>query len=164
MTKNWRDLEILIGILLFLIGGVCTYLIILQVLDHLDSFRNHPHLYYDKVSVGSIIWTYHTVVVLLAMSAIGGGLIIFQRKWGWILSLMSSSILTIVLILVFVRVDLIDLSEKVIFYSIASILLLIAFTLFAKPFRIKYAFSRKEKIYILIMAFLLLVDVLYYFI
>lgn len=161
MSKNWRDLEILIGILLFLIGGVLTYFIILLIIDDLDSFRKYSKLFSPDVSVGSILWSYHNLLVLLLMISVGGCFLIFEKKWGWAFSLLSSSIFTIFLLSFFFQADLSEFSLKWLFYLLVVILILIVIALSARPFRVKYTLSKKSKLYILALTIILLVDTFY---
>ncbi len=158
MTKNWRDLEILIGVFLILIGGSFSYFIIETLIYVLDTFNNHPQSFPDGASVISILWPYNISLGLSIMTVSGGILMILRRKLGWIISLLATSILSLLFVILIIRSAINDGQFMWIFLLFTGVLLLIFFTLLARPFRRKYVLSKRSKLYIFGVAIVLVID------
>lgn len=159
MTKNARDLEILIGIILVLLSIFSFYTIYLAIgwrIETWEKFYRHQY----EFSWFDILIDLRLGIITAVMFLLGGIFIIANKVIGWYFTTIQS-INSVVALLFIPSVQVSDVKVSFvdwIAYSISIILALIVVFMFTKQVRLKYKLTQKAYIYVAIGVSILLID------
>lgn len=159
MSKNTRDLEILIGIILVTLGIVSFYTLYLMIGWKIETWDKFFRTQYE-LSWIDIIIDLRPGIISAVMFLFGGVFIIANKVIGWYFSTIQS-INSLVVLLYIPNVGESYVQDSFInwiAYSISIILVLILVFMFTKQIRHKYKLTQKSYIYVAIGVSILLID------
>ena len=155
MPRNYIILEKVIAIILSSWGIISLYFLV-----------NRLKFFFDigivqRISLFNLFVTYHLIILLPLMFILGGFLLLFSKKVGWLITLIA---LLLNILFNFIPAGkgkslFIGNLTLIIFSSVITILfILIIYFLMLPPFRIKYTPSKKTWWVIGSITFLILLD------
>jgi len=162
MTKNWKIAEKVIGGFQ-IIWGICILILsIWSVKILLDSQLIHLGYNWKDLSAIKIIRDYHYQFLLPLLTIFSGLALLFAKKSGWLLGIVTSALSGISMILVLTKIEARDLENEILLYTATGLLVLI-FTimlglLLSKPIRSKYNPSKKTWLIVGVLFTLMLLD------
>ncbi len=162
MTKNARDLEIVVAIFLILFSIAYFYLLLEVMSVQLDFFRKvlqHPEelVWYNLL----VVW--YIPILINFMFFLSGFGLIFSKRIGWYLAsiyAIYATIFSAIFPTLYATSDdtLPEFEYNWLVYVISGCFLLISVFLFSNQVRKKYLVNRKSLVVVLIGTMLLLVN------
>lgn len=144
MTKNWRHLEILIGIILSISALFVLYLCYQTLIFYVDLFERFSKSHLNISNWFQIFKKCYLIFLNSCMMLTGGVFLIFEKKFAWIFSVLSSTYGLMFFLIVLFKIDQINSGDRWILYAFISFFLFLLIALFFKPFRTKYQTTKKE--------------------
>lgn len=157
MTKNNRDLEILIALLIMLLSIAFFSFAIWLMFYQLESFRRvirNP----EELSWFTILYFWYTPLVTNILSFIGGIYLLRNKIIGWYLVSCYAIYSTILLIGMGAKQVSAVNGDNWILYLISIFFLLITIFMFSNQVRQKYSINKKSFVIVFIALFFLLVN------
>jgi hypothetical protein len=145
MTKNVRDSEILISILLTLLGIGLLYLIYIDFTRSVEL--NKIYSWYPKMTIGEISRLYHLPIIISVMLIISGPMLMMNKFSGWYTAFVSCVFLSLImgLIIIFLMNSVHGLSgDYWMVWVLGGVFIVLSIVLITKPFRLKYQVNRKS--------------------
>ena len=165
MIRNCKYLEKGIGALQIIYGALLLFVLFYGFIILYDTPVSSLRYSWKDLSILKLIKKYHSEFILGALTMISGGLLLLNRKAGWMGTIITSFITAVLgiksIFYLFYKTASPEFNRiGLLFYSslISFLFFLIFCVLLSKPFKIKYQPTKKNWWVIIIVAGLLLVD------
>ncbi len=161
MSKNWRETEILIGVLISLLGIFIIWGVYIYTSTYINYFRSLPNPYYggNSLAFWSNLLTDQRLEMTLGLSSIIGGiLLILSKKTGWFAVMITNFYFLTTFITGLAQSQQPSDFTWFVVTIIGCIGLLIALALTSNPFRKKFQIKGKDLLMIIGILMLLFAD------
>jgi predicted neutral ceramidase superfamily lipid hydrolase len=164
MNRGLAWTEKIIAVLLIVFACVKIYALSFSMYWTFDIAFNQAHLTWKEISLTKVVSNYHLETILSLATLVGAILLLCNKKPGWILTAAISIIglVQFIIMLVKFKGDKHQLGNDLWLYLLPGILIAVYLTflilLLQKPFRIKYAMTRKSWLTILLLVLIYFTD------
>lgn len=156
MTKNWRELEILIGIVLSIVALFAFWLTYSMLIFYLDLSEKYSNYVGSEFSWFKFFKMYLLLAIMGFAMLIGGFFMIFEKKFAWICCVVSCFYGFVFFASLYTGIK--DSVSIWILHAFNIFFLLILTAILSNPFRRKYRVQKRDWIIILSCFVLFVID------